>query len=132
MALTKLVCPECSKVLRPAKPVAAGKKVRCPKCEFVFVAGEDEDEDGAEEEEERPKKKKPVAAKKEAPAKKAAPTKKAAADGEEEEGAYSLVGDNEDEDKPRINYAPDSSIKDLRGPAVLKLMPPTNKLTFSG
>ena len=49
MALSKLVCPECSKVLRPARPVEEGQKVRCPSCELVFIAGEEEDE-----EEERP------------------------------------------------------------------------------
>jgi uncharacterized Zn finger protein (UPF0148 family) len=132
MALTKLVCPECSKVLRPARPVAPGKKVRCPKCEFVFVAGEDEDEDDAEEEEERPKKKKP-AAKAAAPAKKAPPAKKPA-DGEEEEGAYGIAGGGEEDDegKPKISYAPDSSVKDLRGPAVAIVTPPTNLLIRSG
>jgi hypothetical protein len=105
--------------------------VRCPKCEFVFVAGEDEDED---EEEERPKKKKPAAkaapAKKE-PAKKEA-AKKPAGDGEEEEGAYSLVGDDPDEEKPKVNYAPETAVKDLRGPAVAIVTPPTNLLIRSG
>src|SRR5260370_36151682 len=101
MALTKLVCPECSKVLRPARPVAAGKKGRCPKCEFVFVAGEDEGEDGAEEEEGRPKKKKPGAAKKDAPAQEVAPTKKAAAGEEEEGGGVGLGGAQREEGTAR-------------------------------
>src|SRR5690242_7824041 len=30
-------CPECGAQLRPAKPVPAGKKLRCPKCETVFA-----------------------------------------------------------------------------------------------
>ena len=128
MALTKLVCPECGKVLRPAKPVAAGRKVRCPKCEAVFVAGEDEDEAEADEDEKPAAKKKQPAAKA-APAK-AAPAKKGADD--EEEGAYVLRRDDDDEDKPKINYAPDSKVKDLRGPAVQMLTAPTNLLIRSG
>ncbi|HEY1378444.1 MAG TPA: hypothetical protein VGF55_16720 [Gemmataceae bacterium] len=30
-------CPECGAQLRPAQPVPAGKKLRCPKCETVFA-----------------------------------------------------------------------------------------------
>lgn len=30
-------CPECGAQLRPANPVPAGKKIRCPKCETVFA-----------------------------------------------------------------------------------------------
>ena len=130
MSLTKLVCPECSKVLKPASPVAPGKKVRCPKCQVIFVAaaGDDEEEGGAEQEDgaDRPKKKKKkAAAKPEAAAKKSASA-------EDEEGAYSLVRDEEDQDNPKISYAPDTSIKDLRGPAVAALMGPTNWLIRSG
>src|SRR5436305_178940 len=32
-------CPECGAQLRPANPVPAGKKLRCPKCETVFAPG---------------------------------------------------------------------------------------------
>ena len=32
MASAKLTCPECKTVLRPSKPVAPGKKIKCPKC----------------------------------------------------------------------------------------------------
>lgn len=34
----KYVCPECEAVLRPAKPVPAGRKIRCPRCEHIFAA----------------------------------------------------------------------------------------------
>jgi predicted Zn finger-like uncharacterized protein len=37
--LSELTCPHCSSVLRPAAPVPAGKKVRCPKCKETFTAG---------------------------------------------------------------------------------------------
>jgi hypothetical protein len=30
-------CPECGAQLRPANPVPAGKKLRCPKCQTVFA-----------------------------------------------------------------------------------------------
>src|SRR5262245_29098401 len=45
MAVSKLICPECNTVLRPAKPLAAGKRVKCPRCGVTFTAqGDDEDE----------------------------------------------------------------------------------------
>ena len=37
-SLSTLTCPHCSSVLRPAAPVPAGKKVRCPKCKEPFTA----------------------------------------------------------------------------------------------
>jgi cation transport ATPase len=30
-------CPECAAILRPKNPLAGGQKVKCPKCETVFV-----------------------------------------------------------------------------------------------
>lgn len=42
MSVNKYTCPECKAVLKPAKPLTPGKKVRCPKCEAIFtVEGED-------------------------------------------------------------------------------------------
>src|SRR5262245_47854314 len=129
MSLTKLVCPECSKVLKPARPVAPGKKVRCPKCDAVFVAGEEEDGEAgialADDEEAKPKKKPAPAKAKAAKDKPDAKAKKPAAS-EEEEGAYVLSKDGDDDEKPDIEYAPNQSIKDLRGPAVAMLTSPTN------
>jgi predicted Zn finger-like uncharacterized protein len=129
MAVSKLTCPECSTVLRPSKPLPPGKKVKCPRCDTVFSASAEE-----EPEEERPAR--PV---RKGPAKpragKAAgggqgPSKPA---GGEDEGTYGFMRDGtEDDDKPQIDYAPDMSIKDLRGPAVAILMSPTNKLTLVG
>ncbi len=37
MADHQYPCPECAAILRPAKPLTAGQKVKCPKCEHVFV-----------------------------------------------------------------------------------------------
>src|SRR5438876_1772157 len=68
-------CPECGAQLRPANPVAPGKKLRCPKCETVFAV--------------------PAAATKEK--KKAAQPAPAAAPGrdDDEAGSYGLVSDND-------------------------------------
>jgi hypothetical protein len=117
MAITRLSCPDCGTVLRPAKPVAPGKKVKCPKCELVFAAVEEFDDDE--------------------PRRKPAKSKKAASKpkGEEEE-LYGIARDPDEDDdedrKPRIDYAPDDSIRDLRGPAIVKLTPPSNKLQLVG
>jgi hypothetical protein len=153
MELTKLTCPECGKVIKPAKPVAEGKKIRCPKCDNVFVAGEDEpDEDEAPAK--KPKKKDAdgaikkskaappeKASKKDAgkkPAEKKAPEKppeKKSALDDEDDGpmTYNFTKeDKEDDDKPDIDYAPDTSIKDPRGPAQAIVMQPTNYMLMSG
>ena len=138
MASTKLTCPECSAVLRPNKPVAPGKKVKCPKCETVFAAPSDEIEEVEEVEEVRPVK---------ASAKKAASTKpakkkeeKPAAkqdDDEEDAGAtYGYVKEAEDtaaeKKSKKIRHGPDTSVKDPRGPATVKLAGPTGKLQLAG
>jgi hypothetical protein len=146
MTASKLTCPECSTVLKPAKPVPPGKKVKCPRCETIFTAGALDDRSPPRDEEDTPAPK--AAARKASPDKgrkppakappakappaKAAPKKK---DDDEEGGVYGYIkeeGEEEEEEKPQISYAPDMSIKDLRGPAVAILMPPTNKLTLCG
>ena len=68
-------------------------------------------------------------------------------DEDDEGGTYGYVPDPEDEPeeevkgkkkgkkkkgKEKINYAPDMSVKDLRGPAVAKIMSPTNQLALAG
>jgi hypothetical protein len=153
MELTKLTCPECGKVIKPARPVAEGKKIRCPKCDSVFVAGEDEPdevvpvkkpkkkeaEDGAIKKSkvasaEKPSKK--DAGKKPAAEKKAEkpPEKKPGLDDEDDDGpmTYGFVKEEKDEDTPDIDYAPDTSIKDPRGPAQAIVMQPTNYMLMSG
>src|SRR5947199_3201333 len=39
MSATKLTCPKCQATLRPAKPLPAGKRVKCPKCGARFAVG---------------------------------------------------------------------------------------------
>src|SRR5262245_58516197 len=38
----RITCPDCATVLKPANPIAAGKKVKCPKCGTVFVVEADD------------------------------------------------------------------------------------------
>jgi hypothetical protein len=37
----KYQCPECAAILKPSKPVPAGKKIRCPKCDNLFAPEEE-------------------------------------------------------------------------------------------
>ena len=39
MALTKLSCPHCGAVMKPARPIPEGKTVKCPKCDRPFKVG---------------------------------------------------------------------------------------------
>jgi predicted Zn finger-like uncharacterized protein len=135
MAPTRITCPDCKSVLKPTKPVPDGKKVKCPKCgNFFTTPGLVEDED------ERPRKK--AAGKKAKAAIKKMrdpepPPRKASHDEDYEEsggGTYSFVQEEEkrEEEKPQIEYAPDMSIKDLRGPAQELLVRPSNYMILIG
>jgi hypothetical protein len=151
--VSKLTCPECGKVLKPAKPLPVGKKAKCPQCGSIFVA---EDPDREPEPVARPaakparksaiKKEAPEPASKKVPAKKSdkivkgkpakeeKPAKKHEED-DDEGGSYAVIKDKDEEDeekKPKINYAPDMSIKDLRGPAQAMIMGPSNLLIIAG
>ncbi len=130
MAVTKITCPECKTVLRPAKPLPPGKTVKCPECGNRFPATEEApgaplrkpkkaDPDG----ERKPKK--PAADKQPAAVKKMD-------DDDEDGGTYRFEDAAQGEDKPEINYAPDMSIKDLRGPAQSALVRPTNAMIAVG
>ena len=137
----RITCPECETVLRPAKAPAPGKKVKCPKCGTMFAVEEDDAEEAPKKAKAPPapaaaKKKTPVAAK---PEKK--PVEQAGSHSDrtddDEGGTYSLFGESgekkEEEDEPEaINYAPDTSIKDLRGPAQQAVIQPTNVLLGIG
>jgi hypothetical protein len=86
MPLTKITCPKCRAVLKPAKPVPEGKTIKCPKCEEMFKAGETPAD---------------ARARAEAVTKKpsAAPAAKADEEEEEEEATYSVVRDEDLEKK---------------------------------
>jgi predicted Zn finger-like uncharacterized protein len=142
MASSRLTCPECNAVLKPAQPVPDGKRVKCPKCSSTFVAPGAAPEvlELTEEGESAPKPKPkvkvvPAKATKAAPAKPAAKKKPAPSktDDDEEAGTYAVIKEpDNDEDKPEIDYAPDMSIKDLRGPAQGMVVAPSNQMTLIG
>lgn len=135
MSSARITCPDCKSVLRPTKPVPDGKQVKCPKCGNPFLAP-----GLVEDEEERPrKKKKPgkkaTAAIKKAPATQPPPQKSVDDDDDEGGGIYSFAGANEkkeEEERPDIEYAPDMSIKDLRGPAQEAVVRPSNLMLLIG
>jgi len=153
--VTKITCPECEAVLKPAKPVLAGKTIKCPKCGAGFVVPSEDEEPAPAA---KPKAaaapakkgaakspakkssdkvaKKPVKEEKAAPA----PAKKKDAFDDDDGGGltYGVTKEPEEEEddeekkKVKINYAPDTSIKDLRGPAQAAVIQPTNMLTVTG
>jgi hypothetical protein len=137
MAVSKLICPECKKVLKPTKPLPEGKKVTCPKCGASFAAKEPPPDPAARQ----PKKAaapRPTAVKKAKEASK--PTRPVEQrrhnldedEDEEEGGVYTFAEQQEKEGGPEIEYTPDMSIKDLRGPAQAWVIRPSNYLMLAG
>jgi hypothetical protein len=131
MPVTKLTCPKCATVLKPAKPLPEGKKVKCPRCGTLFAA-----EPAAPAPAGKPQ---PAGAKQKPVDKPQLPRPGKDDDDEDSGGVYSFVNDGtpeeqdeERERKPKINYAPDMSLKDLRGPAQAAVMRPSNGLIFVG
>lgn len=118
MASPTLDCPHCKAVLRPANPVPAGKKVACPKCKQSFTAGGEgpapapkpkpaDDEDNSISSY-------GVSAVDDAPYEE--PEAKGAGDGKKKKKKK----------KEEINYGPDNTLKDLRGPAIGVVTPISN------
>jgi hypothetical protein len=179
MAVSQITCPECATTLKPAKPVAEGKKVKCPECGAVFTvraeepeagaiakkpaakpaparaapkkaeeppppaaapkpAGDDEDggvyafREPEKTEEEKERERERERQKEERARRKARRRARDDDDDEDEDDDDDEDEEDEEEGKPTINYAPDLSIKDKRGPAVELLAPPTSKLILSG
>jgi hypothetical protein len=115
--------------LRPSKPVRAGKSVKCPKCGAGFVVGGDEP--AAAPARPKPKPASPVQKKPSTPVASVLPDN----DDDEEGGGgtYSFEGGGNEVDavKP-VNYELDTSIRDLRGPAMQAVVAPSNKLILCG
>lgn len=134
MAVAKVECPECGAVLKPAKPLSPGNKIRCPKCANTFTvpgAG-----DGIKP---APARNKVAAGKAPAPKKPAPPApKKPADDDDDGGGTYAVVSEPEDvheekdSGKPKIEYVPDLKVKDPRGPATEALAKPGNYIMVKG
>ena len=147
----RITCPECAMVMRPAKPIAAGKKVRCPKCGTTFGVvdtGADEPTEKVKaastsaavkkksadiaKSEKKPEKK-PEKLPEKPPDKPAAP--KLDEDGEPMTYGIKGAGDAHKEEEggePKINHELDKSIKDLRGPTQMAVGKPTNFLIALG
>ncbi len=128
---TNISCPECGAVLRPAKPLPAGKSVKCPKCGAGFAIGARNSRSAdARVSPARPApspvKKKPSAGPAPAPVAPIAPVMPG--DDEEGGGIYSVATGKEHDGGIEIDYAPDVGIRDLRGPAVMEIVNPTNKM----
>ena len=102
-------CPECGAQLRPQKPVPAGKKLRCPKCDTVFAPAV-----------------KAAAAATPAPA--AAPA--------EEPESYGLAADhvthNEDATRAAFDPIKDRFKRSARGPALIQVVRPSDWLLRTG
>ena len=140
----QLVCPECGKVLRPAKPLAPGKAVKCPKCEAVFDVPVEGKADAAavtkSARENSPSSGGKEGKKAEKKAKKGdddKPSKAKAetiplADDEDGPATYGFIDDHTKGDEPEIDYVPDTSIKDLRGPAQAAVVMPSNFIIMLG
>lgn len=158
MAAVRVTCTECDATLKLASAPPPGKKVKCPKCKALFVPPVEEEDEDAEDVDRPVKtaarqatgpKPKPKAAVKPAPE----PEKKKDDDDDDSGGTYALLEtdepkpkkrekdaddddddeDEEEEDDPtKINYAPDESIKDLRGPATVRVNKPCNFLMMCG
>lgn len=129
MVSARITCPDCKSVLKPAKPVPDGKKVVCPKCGSKFLTP-------GLVEEEPPHKKPPTKKSAKAAVKKSegsSRSKKRHDDDDDGDGIYSYVSEEKAaEDKPDIVYAPDMSIKDLRGPAQEAVVVPSNYIMLIG
>jgi predicted Zn finger-like uncharacterized protein len=139
-----LTCPHCDATLRPAKPVAEGKTVKCPKCGETFKAPMEA-----------------VSAAKPAPKAKPEPAA-AAKPKDDEDGIYGVARDpeeearkareeeklrrkkrkrlddeDEDEDEEEGNdildqYLKNLKAKDPRGPAQMAVVNPSNWLLRTG
>src|SRR5262245_2856019 len=143
MAVSNLVCPDCATVLRPAKPVAVGKRVKCPKCGTIFAATDDEEDEleGAEAGERdqpaaqgRCKRASPVT-------KKPADEAKASTGIEYESSTYGVVKEPEDQEVEEkeergadmvTEFLKEAKTKDPRGPAQALVVRPSNWLIITG
>jgi hypothetical protein len=140
MAVSKIECPECHTILKPAKPLAPGKKIRCPKCDHVItVPGEPAEETvpkgAVRKAEDAAVPSSPAGPKKTVPAP-AKPRPAQVDDDDDDGGTYAVLRDpgeeDDDDDKPKINYAPDLTVTDPRGPATAALALPSNWIMLLG
>jgi len=110
-------CEHCGANLKLPPTILPGKKIKCPKCSGALIvpttsAGSPPPKDG----------------KKDAVVKPAKPID----DDEDDNQRYGIKESaNPEADKkakPKINYGPDTSVKDIRGPVQAALLGPSNKI----
>src|SRR5262245_55495043 len=130
-------CPECETVLRRDQPVPEGKKMKRPKCEFVFAP-----KAVAEKAAKPTGDKSKSAGDKGKPAAKGKPTGKEPPkpsatpavinDDDEDGGSYTVV--HEEEQERAVNYGSlrDKFKKSKRGPSMAKAVKPTNNMLLEG
>jgi hypothetical protein len=152
MPVHTVTCPECESTLKSNKPIAPGKKIKCPECGTQFTTPEDKPEPA-------PVPKKPAAPPKKKPGPAAPAARKSIYDDPDDDGpeTYAVIkepepveeeeDEDEDEDddedlddeereerkkkkskKPDLTYALDLSVRDPRGPVLSKVIKPTNLL----
>lgn len=110
MAVT-YTCPECGATLKPANPIPAGKKIKCPKCATIFAPAA-----------------KAVAAKAAKPAAKPAAKKKVDDEwGDNNPYAVKEEAAEEKEEMDFINIR-DRFAKSARGPAQKEVVRPANTM----
>ncbi len=142
MPVHKVTCPHCDQVVKSAKPLPVGKKVKCPSCGGAIPI-RDEAEDvvevvEVEEDEAPPRKKKPAPANPAAKAKPAAreKAKPAPAPKKEEPAAqvYSWAAEKEEDtsEKPVVDLFPKAAPKKKKIIAEEKIITPSGMLLIFG
>lgn len=133
--------PECGVTLRTAKPVPAGKSVKCPKCGNVFVPQAPEANGGTLRLAEEPSKAATATAGHSSSP--PHPVKKPFADDDDESEesirrGYGVIKETEEElaeaakNKPSFTEIQDKFKRSARGPAMSLLVMPANLLTGAG
>jgi hypothetical protein len=120
---TTLTCPECHATLRPAKPLPAGKTVKCPKCGAGFVVGGNGPPGRAGKGGPPPVQRQPSGG---------LPPAAAVRDEDDEEGGTYTVKGEDEKSGPGVDFVPDAGIRDLRGPAMQEVVDPSNKMILVG
>jgi hypothetical protein len=126
--MPKYMCPECEAVLKRTQAVPSGKKIKCPKCEFIFAAKPMDDDD--EDEEETPAKK----ANAKQPAAEAKKPAKPSDDEEDEGGTYGVKEDAKENEEAKVKFEDlrKKFPKSKRGPAMALTVVPSNFMMILG
>ena len=118
---TSVKCEKCGANLKLPASITPGKKIRCPKCsEIITVPAPAQTSPPKPKDDPKPAKEEP--------------SKKPMDDDEEDSGGHyglreqSAPTPQDKKEKPKVDYALDNSVKDLRGPAQAAVLGPSNKI----